>query len=220
MPTATLSALPPAPPRTVGQRAWRIWDQVSIYLPVLLMGMLALGSYWLLRLTPAPEAAPVALPVGSDPDYYMRRFSVKVFNADGSLRTEIFGAEARHYPDTGRMEIDTARIRAYNDHRQLTVATAKRITSNADHTEFVLEGNAVVIRQAGRDAGGKPTPRMEFHGEYLKVVTRRDIVYSNRPVEIIRGTDRIMADELYYRGDRQRGRLAGSVRMQLQPRKP
>ena len=145
---------------------------------------------------------------------------VKVFNADGSLRTEIFGAEARHYPDTGRMEIDTARIRAYNDHRQLTVATAKRITSNADHTEFVLEGNAVVIRQAGRDAGGKPTPRMEFHGEYLKVVTPRDIVYSNRPVEIIRGTDRIMADELYYRGDRQRGRLAGSVRMQLQPRKP
>jgi lipopolysaccharide export system protein LptC len=219
-PPATLSALQAAPRRTVGQRVWRIWDQVSIYLPVLLMGVLALGSYWLLRLTPEPEPVAVETPVGSDPDYYMRRFSVKVFNADGSLRTEVFGAEARHYPDTGRMEIDTARIRTYSDTRQLTVATARRITSNAENTEFTLEGNAVVIRQAGRDAAGKPTPRMEFHGEYLKVFTPRDIVFSDRPVEIIRGSDRMTADELLYRGDRQAAALSGRVRMQLQPRKP
>jgi lipopolysaccharide export system protein LptC len=219
-PPAALSALPPPPRRTVGQRVWRIWDQVSIYLPVLLMGVLALGSYWLLRLTPQPEPAAVQTPVGSDPDYYMRRFSVKVFNADGSLRTEVFGAEARHYPDTGRMEIDTARIRSYSEARQLTVATAKRITSNAEHTEFTLEGNAVVVRQAGRNAAGKATPRMEFHGEYLKVYTPRDSVFSDRPVEIIRGSDRITADQLLYRGDRQAAALSGRVRMQLQPRKP
>lgn len=219
-PPMTLSAPPPASARTVGQRAWRVWDQVSIYLPLLLMGLLALGSYWLLRLTPEPEPARVEVPVGSDPDYYMRRFSVKVFNADGSLRTEVFGAEARHYPDTGRMEIDTARIRSYSDSRQLTVATANRVTSNAENTEFTLEGNAVVIRQAGRDAAGKPTPRMEFHGEFLKVFTPRDIVFSDRPVEMIRGGDRVTADKLMYRGDRQSAALAGRVRMQLQPRQP
>ena len=28
----------------------RFWDRLSIYLPVLLMGALALGSYWLLRM--------------------------------------------------------------------------------------------------------------------------------------------------------------------------
>jgi len=118
------------------------------------------------------------------------------------------------------MEVDTARIRSYNDTRQLTVATARRITSNADNTEFTLEGDAVVIRQAGRDAAGKATPRMEFHGEFLKVLTPRDIVFSDRPVEMIRGNDRIKADKLLYRGDRQGAALSGNVRMQLQPSKP
>jgi len=218
--STTLAVLPAAAPQSPGHRLWRIWDQVSIYLPVLLMGLLALGSYWLLRLTPEPVPAPVASEVGPDPDYFMRRFSVKVFNADGSLRTEVFGAEARHYPDTGRMEIDTARIRSYSDTRQLTVATARRVTSNADNTEFTLEGDAVVIRQAGRDAAGKPTPRMEFHGEFLKVLTPRDIIFSDRPVEMIRGADRVTANELLYRGDRQGVALSGNVRMQLQPRRP
>lgn len=217
-PATPLAALPAQGPRVVGRRIWRIWDQVSIYLPVLLMGLLALGSYWLLRLTPIDDPAQVEAEVGSDPDYYMRRFSVKVFNADGGLRTEIFGAEARHYPDTGRMEIDTARIRSYGETGQLTVATAKRVSANAENTEFILEGDAVVIRQAGRDEKGKPTPRMEFRGDYLKVYTPRDIVSSDRPVEIIRGTDRIMADQLLYRGDRRGAALSGQVRMQLQPR--
>ena len=42
--------------RVVKKRVYQFWDQVSIYLPVLLMGLLALASYWLLRATPAPEA--------------------------------------------------------------------------------------------------------------------------------------------------------------------
>ena len=33
------------------------WDRMSIYLPVLLMGLLALGTWWLVR-----NAPPVSLP--------------------------------------------------------------------------------------------------------------------------------------------------------------
>jgi len=215
---ANLTVLPASLPRSAAQRLWRAWDQVSIYLPVLLMGLLALGSYWLLRLTPEPQSSAVQAEVGPDPDYYMRRFSVKVFDADGALRTEIFGAEARHYPDNGRMEVDTARVRSYSDTRQLTVATARQITTNADSTEFTLEGDAVVIRQAGRDSAGKATPRMEFHGEFLRVYTPIDLVRSDHPAQLIRGNDRVTADWLQYRGDRQEARLHGNVRMQLLPR--
>ena len=41
-------------------RALRLWDQISIYLPILLMGALALGTYWLVRNSPVlsvPETA-------------------------------------------------------------------------------------------------------------------------------------------------------------------
>ena len=42
-------------PRPARARRRGHWiDQLSIYLPVLLMGLLALASYWLLRATPAP----------------------------------------------------------------------------------------------------------------------------------------------------------------------
>ena len=38
-----------------GRRLQRGWDRLSIYLPVVLMGLLAMGSYWLLRATPEME---------------------------------------------------------------------------------------------------------------------------------------------------------------------
>ena len=90
------------------------WEQVSIYLPVLLMGVLALGTYWLVRNTPifAPAAAPVA--ATHEPDYFMRKFSVKTFDSTGRLKSEVMGVEARHFPDTDTIEIDKVRIRSVN----------------------------------------------------------------------------------------------------------
>jgi lipopolysaccharide export system protein LptC len=33
------------------------WEKFSLYLPIILMGMLALGTWWLVRNAPAPVAA-------------------------------------------------------------------------------------------------------------------------------------------------------------------
>jgi lipopolysaccharide export system protein LptC len=92
----------------------------------------------------------------------MRRFSVKVFDADGALTSEIYGAEARHRPDTDMVEIDQARIRSVQAGSLLTTATAQRVTSNGAQTEFVLEGDAVVVREAGRTADGRCCPGWSF----------------------------------------------------------
>jgi lipopolysaccharide export system protein LptC len=209
--------LPSTGPRKRSRR--RFWDQVSIYLPVLLMGLLALASYWLLRATPeAPE--PVAeRPVTHQPDYFMRRFSVKVFDARGVLKTEVFGAEVRHHPDTDTTEIDNARIRSYNAQGQLTIATARRVISNSNHTEFMLEGDAVVIREASPQASGQTLPRLEFRGEVLKVFTDPERVMSDQPVLLVRGNDRMSADSLDYRGgDERLAVFTGRVKSQLAPR--
>ena len=208
----------PAPARKPRRRMHVVLDQVTIYLPILLMGLLAGASYWLLRATPIPvvpleQRAPSHLP-----DYEMERFSVKVFGADGRIRTEVYGAEGRHFPDTDTLEIDKARIRHYSPEGLLTTATAERVTSNGDQTEFILEGNAVVVRQAGRNAEGKRTPRLEFHGEYLRVLTKWDAVSSDKPVLLIRDNDQMRADSLLYRGDREAAVLRGRVQAQIQPR--
>jgi lipopolysaccharide export system protein LptC len=197
----------------------RFWDQVSIYLPVLLMGLLALASYWLLRATPEAPEPVVARPLSHQPDYFMRRFSVKVFDASGVLKTEVFGAEARHHPDTDTVEIDNARIRSFNAQGQLSTATARRVIANGNNTEFTLEGDAVVIREAGRLPGGDLLPRLEFRGESLQVFTDPERIVSTQPVLLVRGNDRMSASALDYRGGDERVAVfSGRVRSQLAAR--
>lgn len=214
-----LQSPPPGDAPRLRARRRHLWDQVSIYLPVLLMGLLALGSYWLLRATPTPPEPQPERPVTHQPDYFMRRFSVKLFDASGALKSEVFGAEARHRPDTDSTEIDNARIRTVGQGGQLTTATARRIVSNGTQTEFTLEGDAVVTREAVPTGQPGAAPRLEFRGEFIQVSTDPERVFSDRPVLLVRGNDRITADTLDYQGgDLRVAVLTGRVRATLAPR--
>ena len=94
----TMTALP-AVSRPLWSRLPRAWDRVSIYLPLLLMGGLALGTYWMVRNAPASGNTETARPVVHKPDYFMRNFNIKTYDEAGMLKSEIYGVEARHYPD-------------------------------------------------------------------------------------------------------------------------
>lgn len=211
-----VQAPPPVQVRPKGLS--RVWDQLSLYLPVLLMMLLALASYLLLQATPSPPEPEPERPVTNEPDYFMNRFSVKVFAPNGTLQTEVYGASARHHPDTDLTVIDTARIRSYSAQRQLSTATAREIVSNGPGTVYELKGDAVVVRQATRSPTGERLPRMEFHGDFLRVTTEPERVESDHPVLLIRDKDQITADSLDYRGDTRVAELNGRVRAQLAPR--
>lgn len=207
-----------APVPRAPRRKRQFMDRMSIYLPVLLMGLLALASYWLLRATPAPETPMAERPVSSEPDYFMRRFSVKSFDAKGTLKTEVFGVEARHFPATDMVEIDNARIRHIGDQGLPTLASARLVTTNGDNTEFVMRGDAVIVREAGLGADGEPLPRLEFRGEFLHIFLEPDRIVSDRPVTLLRGNDRLVADTLDYTGEDQVAQFKGRVKVQLAPR--
>jgi lipopolysaccharide export system protein LptC len=208
------TAVVPRAPR----RKRQLVDRLSIYLPVLLMGLLALASYWLLRSTPAADLPVPPKQVSGEPDYFMRRFSVKAFDAQGELKTRVSGTEARHFPASDKVEIDMARIRHIGDKGLPTLASARLVTTNGDNTEFVLEGDAVVVREAGTDADGQAQPRLEFQGEFLHVYLEPDRIVSDRPVTLLRGNDRLVADTLDYTGEDQVALFKGRVKVQLAPR--
>jgi len=199
---------------------WQVrgaWERVSVYLPIILMGFMALGTYWLARNTPVAETPEAKRAATHEPDYFMRRFSVKSFDASGRLKSEVFGTEARHYPDTDTLEIDQPRIRSFNVRGELTVATARLALSNADGSEVQLMGNAVVTREAVTDTAGMTRPRLEFRGEFLHAFLETERVRSNKPVELTRGDSRFTADSLDYDSIDQQMELRGRVRGTLVP---
>lgn len=197
----------------------RAWDRISIYLPVILMGLLAMGTYWLARNTPSFSTPGAQRPVAHEADYFLRGFSVKSFETNGRLRSEIRGAEARHYPDTDTTEIDEPRIRQFNEKGALTVATARRAISNADGSQVQLIGDAVVTRQSP-DADGQPQPKLEIRSEFLHAFMNEERVTSHKPVTLLRGADVFQADSLDYDNLDRVLQMQGRVRGTLQPRAP
>ncbi len=195
----------------------RFWDQVSIYLPIILMGLLALGTYWLVRNTPTAGPAASEKAAQHEPDYFMRKFSVKSFDGSGRLKSEVFGSEARHYPDNDTLEIDQPRIRSIDEKGLLTVATANRALSNGDGSEVQLFGNAVVVRDAGTDATGSRVPRIEFRGEFLHAFLNTERIKSNKPVMLTRGADQFTADSMDFDNLDRVMDLRGRVRGVLVP---
>lgn len=194
------------------------WDQFSLYLPVVLMGLLALGTWWLVRNAPAPLLAAVQREPGHQPDYFMKGFSVKSFDATGRLQSELQGAIGRHYPDTDTLEVDQVRMRSVTPEGRVTVATADRALSNADGSEVQLFGNAIVTREPLPARPGAPAqPRMEFRSDFLHAYTQTERVRSDKPVTLTRGNDRFTADGMDYDNLDQVVQLRGRVRGVLQP---
>ena len=193
------------------------WDRLSIYLPLVLMGVLALGTYWLVRSTPLFEPDAPEQAQRRDPDYLMERFSIKTFDGAGRLKSEVYGVQARHYPHTDTLEIDQVRIRSYNPRGFVTVATARQALANNDATEVQLMGNARVVREATVDRSGTALPRVSFSGEFLHAFLNDERIKSHKPVELERGGDRITADSLDYSNFDQVVEMRGRVRGTLLP---
>lgn len=191
----------------------RAWDRITIYLPIILMGLLALGTYWLARSTPSLPAAVAERAPTHDPDYFLRGFSVKSFDPAGRLKNEIYGAEARHFPDNDTLEVDQPRIRAYNKDGVLTISTARKALANGDGSEVQLIGDALVVREAG--AG---QPRLEIRGEFLHFFADQERIRSHKPVRLTRGGVRFEGDSLEYDNLDRVLELRGNVRGTMLPR--
>ena len=213
MATGTPSARPPA------RLTSRMWDRLSINIPGLIMGRLALISYWILHSTPEPASAPAERPMSHIPDYIMRDFSLRNFDAQGGLRQSITGREARHYPDTRLLEIDDAQLHATSEQGIKFQGQAQRIITNDAQSEHTLTGQVVLIREAGVDQQGKSLPKLMFEGEHLTIWPNEDRVHSQRPLVLTRGPDRIRAEQMVYSDQSQIAELSGRVQATIVPQK-
>jgi lipopolysaccharide export system protein LptC len=192
-------------------------DAVSIYLPVVLMGVLAGLTYWLVRSTPPLEPAGPKPAARQTPDYIVYDFALRAFAPDGALQRVITGSEARHFPARAQFEVDEVRLVALSPERRVTVASARTALSNNDGTEVQLMGDAVVRRPAGQGEA-KDSPLIEYRGEFLHVFTDTEQVKSHLPVTLRRDNDIFTGNEMTYDNLKRVGELSGQVRAVIQPR--
>ena len=196
-----------------------LWDRVAVYTPVLLMAILAMASYWLVRNAPQISGPEMEAAPRHVPDYFMRDFSVRVFDAQGKLKSELAGKQGRHFPDTDTVEIDHVFVRTFNQEGRVTTARAQRGLTNADGSEVQLFGNAVIVREPFVSAG-LVQPEQELRSEFLHLFADTEVIRSHLPVEMWRDKrDRFVADSLDYDNLSRVVKLKGRVRGEIQPRK-
>ena len=191
-------------------------DRLTLYLPALVMGLFALGSWWLVRSVPDLHNPTSAKAVRKEPDYFLHGFSVKSFDANGRLVRELQGQNARHLPEFDILEMDTVEIQSVN-------AQGQRVVVRADHAQSMaasaqqeartdLSGNANVVRTNLKD--GK---RTELRSDRLTAYEQGDRVVSEMPVEIHQGADRFSAQRMDLNGEIGEYQLQGRVRGMIMP---
>jgi lipopolysaccharide export system protein LptC len=193
---------------------FRRWlDKLSIYLPLILMGFLALGSWWLVRSMPAIVYADENKPVRKEPDYQLENFSVKSFDNAGRMNREVQGDKGRHYPDVDEMHIDKVRIFAESETGVKINASADSGVATGDGERVTLVGQAVAVREADAQS-----PRMQLRGERLLALVKEEKLLSSEPVEITRDKDVFNALTMNFNSKSGQYQLDGRVRGVLVPK--
>ena len=195
------------------QATRRALDRLTLYLPLLVMVVLAMGSWWLVRSMPDLWSSPAVTPVRKDPDYHLENFSTQVFNAQGRRTSQVSGEKARHYPDTDELHIDMVRFVAVSDDGTEVQATAQRGIATGDGERVTLMGNVHVVREA-RGA----SPRLELRGEKVVALQSQEKLLSDVPIEITRERDRFTASTMAFDMKSGQYQLSGRVHGLLQPR--
>jgi lipopolysaccharide export system protein LptC len=198
------------PPRVRQPLWWRLGQWLSAYLPLVLMGLLALATWWLVQNTPRLQEPGEKAPARHEPDYLMQGFTMQRYAADGRLRVQVRGTQMRHYPDTDTLEIDGVSIRALGQDGRVTVATAQRALANGDATEVQLLGQARVVQGAeGSTAGGPP---IEFDSEFLHAFLATEQLRSHLPVVLRQGSSELRLASIEFDNLAKTARLGGPLR--------
>ena len=190
----------------------RLLDRLLLSLPLVLVALLALGSYWMLRTAPAVDEVQLPRPPDHEPDYVLEKFSAQKFDADGRLTLFMQGESAQRLPDSPWVEVRKFSMRATDAKGHVKLASADLGLSAADSKEFELRGKARLVQEANP---GDDSPRLEITGEFLHIFSDPDRIVSDQPVQLLHGKQQFNADSMVYNGIERSLQLNGRVRAML-----
>lgn len=193
----------------------RLLDRLSIYLPLIAMGLLASASWWLVRSAPVLPLLATDKPVRQDPDYRLSDFSVKSFDATGRMTREVSGDHAQHYPATQTLNISHIRIQAQSETGATMNVQALQGIASDDGSRVTLIGDVYAIRHPHGTSA-----QIELRGQRMQALPDEDQLVSTDPVQITRDRDEFTAQSMNFNSGTGQYELQGRVRGMLMPKTP
>ena len=211
-----LSPLPGGPLDDQQRRSRLHWtvglrESAMGYLPLLLMVMLALGTWLIAKNTAGLLAPSTPGAVKHEADYTLDHFTLQRFGVDGALKVEIQGDHMQHFPDDDIMEVEKIRVVSTGPDGRKMTATAQHGRARGDSSEVWLDGQAQVVSES---VDAVP---VQMNGEHLHALPKLRRVDSSYMVIVRQGDSEFNADGLDYDDPTQLLTLHGNVHALMQP---
>ena len=171
-----------------------IMVQVLKFLPMLLMAILTLGTYWMVQMNePNLDAEKQKRHV---PDYIMDGIVVTTLGPEGNTKFRVVGQKLIHYEDDASSEIDWPIARRFHETKPAITVKSDKGFLDGDMTVLDLVGNASLTRPPqAATATQAGSARLFMSSSKFTVLMNEDIVKTNRPVNLEQGQSIMTSQE-------------------------
>lgn len=157
-------------------------------MPLLLMGVLTLLTFWLVQKNTPHEKSLLERVRLHEPDYTINNGALSALNEVGSTKYRILGNKVIHYDDDASIDIVSPRMRLFQPNKAPVTVKANTGHLDGDLTILDLIDNASIFRPAQAATETEPaTLRMLASSSYFKVLINDDIIESDRPITLEQG---------------------------------
>ncbi len=160
-------------------------------LPIVLMLLLAALTLWLRQAIEGPTF----LDPGTrrhDPDAIIENFTITRMDEKGIPQYRLSAKRMFHFADDDSTELIAPHFVKRSEGSDVTV-TSERGRVTRDYEEAFFHGNVEMVRVGTREA-----PEMKVRSEYLHVLSKKDLILSDRLVTILEGSSTISGTGMEY----------------------
>jgi lipopolysaccharide export system protein LptC len=165
-------------------------------MPLILMGLLTLTTFWLVQKNTPPESSMLERVRLHEPDYIIQNGALSALNEQGNTKYRILGKKVTHYDDDASIDIELPRMRLFQPDK--APVTVKSNTGHLDGDLTVLElfDNASIFRPAQAATATEPaTLRILASSSYFKVLINDDIIQTDKPISLEQGMSTMNATD-------------------------
>jgi lipopolysaccharide export system protein LptC len=194
-------------------------NNILRYMPILIMSLLSLGTYWLVKATtPQTQETRAKQHI---PDYIVDGVTMTSLRADGSTKSRILSRKLVHFEDDLSSHLEYPIARQFNPGKPAVTVRSDTGILNGDMSLLNLIGNATLIRpnQPATDSM-QALPRLYMASSHFTVFLNDDVVKTTRPVTLEQGLSIMTSQEgAIYDNVRQKLTMIGTVRGRLEVEK-